>query len=846
MNLRLTITSAVAVLLASFSLLTVIQGVDWMYAGLGAIAVVAAAGLATRLPPIPAAAVATGLVLIAVIPLLTGPSWWVRAGGLALVAIMAGSAVSRRVLPALADVGTYLGALLIYLNLLFAGPQSWAWIIPTMKSFNHLGRQISIGYSEHQYAPPVPATHGMQLIAAAGIGAVAILVDVIAVRMRSPAVAGLPLLVLFSVPVATDVKHVGTGLTLAFCLGITGYLALLATDGRDRLRLWGRLVTVWQEMPEDETAHGPDTRALAASGRRIGLAAVAVAVFVPLVLPGLNQHGLLGTNPVPGHGGGGSQVAPPAPLVQMRTQLFHSSARPFLTYKTTAANPAEQYLQVYVLNYDNAQHNWGLTPRSPSTTINDSSQVLRSAPGLAPATNFSTAHTTITIGKTSGYKGQMNYLPLPYAPQFLTVGKGWQETNSTLMVYGYRPDSGLKYSVTTRTATPTPAQLPAKAKLPASLKPYLAYAGPNRQALLQRARAITAGATTRLSQAEALENYFTQPGNFTYTLRGNLPSSVLEFLTTNKKGFCQQFAFAMAVLARLLDIPSRIAVGYTAGTPIGHHTWQVTTADAHAWPELYIPGAGWLRFEPTPGGADAQGTATRPVYAVPTPGGNPTTGPAPGTAGGAPLPSTGVSGGLPGNKKPLPGAGDSSSLGATASKGGFPVGPVVGLVAILAIIAPGLTRALTRRRRWLAASSDAGRAHAAWRELTSDLVDHGIGGAASESPRAVAKRVGSTADLDPAGRQSMDRIAAAEERARYAREPAPSDSLKSDVQIVRRAIARNASPAERWRARLLPASTLAPVLAGLRQAPDIFGWLDAAGLGLRRSVGRALRPRRAA
>ena len=56
--------------------------------------------------------------------------------------------------------------------------------------------------------------------------------------------AGLPLLVLFSVPVATNVKNVGLGLTVAFCLGITGYLALLAADGRERLRMWGRLVTV--------------------------------------------------------------------------------------------------------------------------------------------------------------------------------------------------------------------------------------------------------------------------------------------------------------------------------------------------------------------------------------------------------------------------------------------------------------------------------------------------------------------------------------------------------------------------------------------------------------------------
>ena len=73
----------------------------------------------------------------------------------------------------------------------------------------------------------------------------------------------------------------------------------------------------------------------------------------------------------------------------------------------------------------------------------------------------------------------------------------------------------------------------------------------------------------------------------------------------------------MAVLARLLDIPSRVAVGYTAGTPLGHDRWVVKTSDAHAWPELYFQGAGWLRFEPTPAGSGGQATAIQPTYTLP-------------------------------------------------------------------------------------------------------------------------------------------------------------------------------------------------------------------------------------
>jgi len=301
----------------------------------------------------------------------------------------------------------------------------------------------------------------------------------------------------------------------------------------------------------------------------------------------------------------------------------------------------------------------------------------------------------------------------------------------------------------------------------------------------------------------------------------------------------------MAVLARLIDIPSRIAVGYTAGTRAGHGAWKVTTADAHAWPELYFPGVGWTRFEPTPGGPAAQGTATRPVYATTTPGITTPSQQAPGAPTVLP-PAAGSANGLaPKIHKPEAGGGSGAGQHGAARSGGFPVGLLMLLILAALIVAPSLARVVVRRRRWLTATGDAGRAHAAWRELASDLVDHGLGGAASESPRALAARISDSGAVSEAGQQAVRRIAGAEERARYARTPATADSLKYDSKAARRAMARHASPAERWRARLLPASILAPVLAALRQAPDVFGWLDAAGLWIRRTAGNAVRPDRA-
>src|SRR5262249_15182489 len=89
------------------------------------------------------------------------------------------------------------------------------------------------------------------------------------------------------------------------------------------------------------------------------------------------------------------------------------------------------------------------------------------------------------------------------------------------------------------------------------------------------------------------------------------------FLFHSKTGYCEQFASSMALLARLLGIPARVGMGYTAGTQRSDGSWVVSTKDAHAWPELYFSGVGWLRFEPTPAGGVGQGSATVPAYTTP-------------------------------------------------------------------------------------------------------------------------------------------------------------------------------------------------------------------------------------
>jgi hypothetical protein len=103
--------------------------------------------------------------------------------------------------------------------------------------------------------------------------------------------------------------------------------------------------------------------------------------------------------------------------------------------------------------------------------------------------------------------------------------------------------------------------------------------------------------------ARALQDHLR---TFEYSLavqRGHSEDALEDFLFTTKVGYCEQFAGAFAAMARSLGIPARVAVGFTPGDedPDDPGLYRVRGEYAHAWPEVFIAGAGWVAYEPTPG-----------------------------------------------------------------------------------------------------------------------------------------------------------------------------------------------------------------------------------------------------
>jgi transglutaminase-like putative cysteine protease len=831
MNHRLTLAAAVAVILASVSIFSLIDGAAWYVQACGAVVIMALAGTLTRISPVPAAIGASVLAVIASVPFLAASSPYLKATGAGIVLLCAASASGLRPLRVVAGLVTYLAALLIYLNLVHAAAQSFLYVIPSPHSVHHLAKLVSDGSSAGRFAPPVPGHQGVILLAAGSIGLVAVAVDFLAVRLHRPAIAGLPLLVLFMAPIATTANMRGLASAVAFLLAAIGYLALLSSDGRSRLRGWGRVVTVWHYAGDDERLAGADMGALAATGRRIGMAAVCAALIAPLLVPGLDVHRLFGHGS--GGGGGGSTgVGLPNPVVQLHGLLTKSKTRTVLKYHTTIADPAN-YLQVYVLNYNSKASEWGLVEPSHGKLIGRGP--LAPAPGLAPGTPENVVSTRVSIPSSRGFTGPINFLPVPYVPMRANVPGSWRQEPGTLMIYSdSAPTDGLQYTVTSGEVEPTTATLAATAKIPAAIQhQYMGFRSGVTGQLRDIAQQITRGKTTPFEKAVALEQWFLS-NRFSYSIQSNLPNTargLLTFLTSDRQGFCQQFAFAMAVLARLVGIPSRVAIGFTAGHQHADGTWVVTTADAHAWPELYFTGAGWLRFEPTPGGAAGQQTAVEPAYVT---GSNSSGGQKNGNGGTNNAPSSSASPGSATNNIGAhvhqgPGSGVAGDVGG-AGHGGPPIGWIILAVLVVITAVPGTARAITRRRHWRSASGDAGLAGAAWHELCADLDDYGMHCRPSESPRALARRIGANSDLDDQARQALGRIATVVERARYAPSPAAAGAVRSDVTSVRRSLARSSSRGARWRARLLPASTLRPVRAWFRQATGLLtGWAPASG-----------------
>lgn len=131
-------------------------------------------------------------------------------------------------------------------------------------------------------------------------------------------------------------------------------------------------------------------------------------------------------------------------------------------------------------------------------------------------------------------------------------------------------------------------------------KEYLQLPNNLPQSVIITAKEITGKYQSNFRRITELEKYF--KSNFEYTLKpGDVPEGTdfVEHFLNTKKGYCTYFASAMAVMSRVMGVPSRFVIGY--GLVRDGKDYAAYTDNAHAWVECYFRGVGWITFDPTAG-----------------------------------------------------------------------------------------------------------------------------------------------------------------------------------------------------------------------------------------------------
>ncbi|MFI5692804.1 transglutaminaseTgpA domain-containing protein [Kribbella sp. NPDC051586] len=665
--------------------------------------------------------------------------------------------------------------------------------------------------SINRFSAPLPQDPHLTLFAVSVITATGFLVHIIAVQLRQAAWSGLLLLIMYTVPAAT--VHGGLP-ALLFIPPAIGYIVLLSSEGRSRLSRWGRRISGVSHL---DAAEPVEASALGQAGRRIGLTVVAIAALLPALLPALPE-GVVG-NGLAGGGTGngiGASISSTDPMLDMGKNLKRGDNVVALTYKGGPSGGT--YLRLTALDLFDG-NTWRIAPRSDGHKIGGD---LTPPPGYAGDLS-KVPQNNMEIDVTRTFRSQ--FAPVPYPLHSISLKKDWQYDAEALDVVSTNGSivAGKKYKLASYDVQPTPQQL----------HDSITTSGPDQYTLVvpqktpndikQKTFEVTAAAgDNKFEAAVLIQNWF-RSGDFTYSTanaKGSGMSALEDFLLKNKTGYCEQFATGMALMARIMGIPSRVGIGFLPGTAGKDGEFTVRMHDMHAWPELFFQGIGWVRFEPTP---SARVSAT-PNWTVPATGDStsPTTVPtnAPTTPGGSDTP--GIS--KPQHDPNLP---NDSGVAIVDSGNWFTNGGgqiIAGVLAVaLLLCIPWLIRALTRRRRFLRPPGRAG-AEGLWAEIRDTSRDLGLDWSEISTPRQTGQWL--VTKLPEESHPAARKLARGIEALRYAEDANPELDLRPEASAVRKALWAQAPRRRRWRARMLPPSWRWYLSRGSTEASDLLDEFD--------------------
>ena len=675
-----------------------------------------------------------------------------------------------------------------------------AWLVlPTGDTLRAARDHLVEGWNvANGSSAPVGAVPGLVLVAGGALWVGAFLADTAAFRLRAPASAMAPasgVFVFTTVAGAADgrIRHAAL-----FCA--TAAAALLALWLRDRRK------DAWIELRP-----GRGTRAMGRAGAAAASLAVLVGAAAGPVLPGAEAAPWVDIAGLDADDG--SRVVL-SPLVQLRSRLVHSSDRELFT----VAVPQESRQYWRLMSLDEFDGNaWRAR-----------SQFSDAAGPVASTLDPSAAGPSLV--QTMSVTGLGNdYLPAAHELRRVLDNGGvameYEASSGALIKalrYSIRGPNRFTYTVESVLPNVNDPDVLRDADTSVLEAGFLAFntdvPDDVRDLVQAEAERVTAGAGSDYQRALELQDYFWVGGRFRYDLNvaQNHGIDDLEaFLFDVRAGYCEQFASAYAAMARSVGLPTRVAVGFTWGEwDPERGAYAVRGEHAHAWPEVYFAGTGWVRFEPTPGRGgpddfavtgrvadqasfdpDVVVAASTDDGSVPEPGPGSGTGAPDAAARSRPDPRTG---------RPAP---EPTPAEAPAAGGAGPV--LLGALALAALslplgLVPGLRRLRRRRDRARRADDPAGLIELAWADALKALALIRLGSRPCETPLELARRVRSVRSaVGP-----VDELAALATHGRYARDTPAAMAIRASLvaSLVVGACRRQASLRRRLAAALDPST----------------------------------------
>lgn len=700
-------------------------------------------------------AVAMLLAFASLSSLLSGAVWWFASALVVVLPVFAvgiAAHVGRRPWqPLVAGAAVAVSALTFG----YARDVSPLGVIPT---FDTVGRWIELANEGVRSITTqrIPAEPTAGILFLLGVLAVVSVIFIAPALDRVPAVAALPLLVVLDIPVAV---RAGVAEPHWFVLVVIAFLALLRVGRRP--------------MP---------AASVIATGAIVIIGSLALPVAFPPVRDVVSNAG----------SGIGTGLNP---LIDLGDDLRRDEVVTAVTYVTDA--PGGLYLRLATLDEFNGI-NW--EPDASTDPENDVDE-FPPPPGLADEVPRAGYSATIAVGDIGG-----RWLPVPYPATSIDGLEGdWHWEPDGLAVRGAGSDArGQEYDVAFLDIQPDRGQLTAEVAPDVAAR-SLALPDELPEIIRQTAQQV-AGAGSTYQRAIALQEFFAD-GDFTYSVDAPVEDGydgsgvgVIERFLEARSGYCVHFASSMAVMARAVGIPSRVVVGFQPGeeeTVGGVPGFTATSADLHAWPELYFEGIGWLRFEPTPGrGAFPDYSSIEAIDDPETPefeGVNPSAVPVDPSSAGPDVP---VEEAVPEGS-------------AAEEQNPAPVIAAITLAVLVLLVSPAALRAAIRWRR-MRRVRDGGDAAAAWAEIRDTAHDHDWVAPDSETPRQLGSRLALVVGPEPVARLRDGVESAAFDR------PGSHAMTVEDVAGLRHAIASAAPLLVRLRALFLPPSLLARAGLGSR------------------------------